>query len=416
MQEIPYTFMSANRLPKLPTLEALPPDLAGKRVLVRIDLNDGGHTPTAVQHRMLATLPTLQHLLSRGARVVLLTHRGRPQGRVVPQLSTAPLADELSKLLGQSVEFIPDCIGRIAQTAVQALVPGQVIMLENTRFHLGEQLNQAPFAAQLAELGDLLVNEAFACAHRTQASTNGLAALLPTVLGYQFVQELKWLSNWQQAPQPRALLVGGNAVLPKLELLQRSLGQTQIMLLGGVVGQTFLAAKDLHLRQSLIEFGAVEGAREFLAEAGVLGCRVHLPRDLAVANQTTPGLCAGIRAPHLLEEGEVAQDLGSTTLATWQRVLSDTPSVVWFGSLGVWQQKEFRAGTLELAKVLLAKQRRRPSTFTLLGGNGLLQALNAEGLLEPLVAAGIAVSTGGGALQQALCGHPLPGVQALAKA
>ncbi len=408
MQEIPSTLFKG--------LSALPTPLHGKRVLLRIDCNDGGTSISSMQHRVQAVLPTLQWLLERGARVAILSHRGRPQGRPKPELSTAPLAVALAELLGQPVPFVPDCLGRIAQTAVAELAPGQVVMLENTRFHLGEQLNQQPFAAQLATLGDYLVNDAFACAHRTQASTHGLAALLPTFLGLQFVQELQWLENWAKAAHPKALLVGGNAVVPKLELLQRSLGKVQIMLLGGVVGQTFLAAKDLHLRQSLIEFGAVEGAREFMAEAGVLGCRVHLPRDVAVAKQSLPGLKLITRAPHQLAADEVAQDLGPLTLETWQKVLEQAPSVVWFGSLGVWQHPEFRLATMQLANMLLARQQRQPRAFTLLGGNGLLQALAAENLLTPLAAAGVAISTGGGALQQALCGHSLPAVQAVIRA
>lgn len=408
--------MQAIPLAQLPTLEHL--DVRGKRVLLRVDFNDGGagEGASAIPHRLEASLPTLQWLLEHGARVGILTHRGRPQGRVVPSLSTASLATALTALVARPVGFVPDCVGRIAQQALTELAPGDAVMLENTRFHLGEQLNQAPFAAQLAQVGELLVNDAFACAHRTQASTNGLAALLPSVLGRQFVQELRWLEHWRTAPAPRALLVGGNAVLPKLELMQHCLSgptKAEVLLLAGVVGQTFLAAKDLHLRQSLIEFGAVESARSLLAEAGVLGCRVHLPRDFVVADRATPGLVAGVRKPHQLETNETAQDLGPQTVAVWEKILQETPSVLWFGSVGVWQQPAFRAGLESLAKALLARQRRQPG-MVLLAGNGLLQALTVSGLASPLAAAGIALSTGGGALQQALTGHPLPGVQAVA--
>lgn len=416
---VPRNKMQAIPLAQLPMLERL--DVRGKRVLLRVDFNDGGaaEVAKAIPHRLEASLPTLQWLLEQGARVGILTHRGRPQGRVVPTLSTAPLAEALGQLLGRTITFVPDCIGRMAQQAMAELPPGEVVMLENTRFHLGEQLNQAPFAAQLAQLGEVLVNDAFACAHRAQASTNGLAALLPTALGRQFVQELRWLEQWRTAPAPRALLVGGNAVLPKLELLQHCLSgpaMADVMLLGGVVGQTFLAAKDLPLRQSLVEFGAVENARNLMAEAGVLGCRVHLPRDFVVADRETPGLIAGIRKPHGLEVNETAQDLGPQTLEIWVKILQESPSVLWFGSIGVWQQSAFRAGMETLAKALLARQRRSEPGLVLLAGNGVLQALAATGLSSQLAAAGVALSTGGGALQQALTGHTLPGVQAVLKA
>lgn len=212
--------MQAIPLTKLPTLESLP--LQGKRVLLRLDLNDGGvaYSTQAMPYRLQASLPTLEYLLAQGARVAILTHRGRPQGKVVPELSNQALLPALQAAVGQPVEFIPDCIGRMAQQAMAHLPPGKVLLLENTRFHLAEQLNQQPFATALAQLGDILVNEAFASAHRIQASTNALAALLPTLFGRQFMRELWWLEQWKSSPSPRAVLVGGHAVLPKLELLQ----------------------------------------------------------------------------------------------------------------------------------------------------------------------------------------------------
>ncbi len=404
--------LALHRLPRLPTLA-----VRGKRVLLRVDFNDGGQGgPQAVRYRMEATLPTLLWLLEQGARVGVLNHRGRPQGRVVPELSNAPLASALADMLGQPVEFIPDCIGRMAQIAMQALPPGRVVMLENTRFHMGEQLNQQPFAVQLAQLGDVLVNEAFACAHRTQASTTMLAGLLPTALGLQFVHELQQLERWKNAVRPRVMVLGGNAVLDKLELLQRTLTspatKVDLLLLAGVVGQTFLAAKDLNLQHSLIEFDAVDLARNVLAEAGVLGCRVHLPRDFAVARRAVPGLLAGHRKPHGMEADDMAQDLGPQTLEVWQKIVQESPSVLWFGSVGHWQHRAFRAGLRSLAAALQARTT-PPGGLAIVAGNGLLQSLAAEDLLAPLRQAGVMISTGGGALQQILSGHPLPAVQAV---
>lgn len=400
--------MQANPLPALQILAA--DFVRNKRILLRVDYNDGQtqNFNAALEHRIKSSLPTLRALISAGARVGILTHRGRPQGKVVPALSTLPLADTLAKLLGQQVAFVPDCIGRIAQTAMAELAPGQVVMFENTRFHLGEQLNQMRFAEELATLGDALVIEAFASAHRRQASTHTLNALLPYGYGTQYLKEISWLRQWQEANN-RMMLIGGAQVLPKLELLHRCIATTQVMMLGGVIGQTMLAAKDLNLQESAVEFGAIEASRNLLAEAGVLGCRIHLPRDM-VAN-TIEGHIT-VRRPHQLKPGEMAQDLGPLTLETWVRVIQEPRALIWFGSVGAWENNAFRNATRTLAEALLMRHMTAPRALTLVGGNGLLQALGELGMLPELQTAGIHLSTGGGALQHALGGTIIAGLDA----
>ena len=408
--------MQAKSVHPLPNLSAL--SLRNARVLLRVDYNFGsGGTPEGtVAYRMLASLPTLRALLETGARVGILTHRGRPQGRVVPSLSTEPLVPTLSQMLGKRVGFVPDCIGRVAEQAMERLPPGEVVLLENTRFHLGEQLNQLPFAQALARCGDALVNDAFASAHRTQASTNALAGLLPAALGVQFFRELETIETWAANKGERILLLGGQTVLNKMDLLQTLLGKVQVMCMGGVMGNTFLAAKDIDLAHSSVDFGAIAQCRNFLAEAGVLGCRIHLPRDVAVAEKIKPADLVATRRPHELQPGETAQDLGPQTISVWQKVITEAPSLVWLGALGCHEHKTFRVATRTMAETLLHRQRTNRKAFALLGGNGLLQALESDNMLHPLLEAGVHLSTGGSSLQQALAGRPLPGVQAVRNA
>ncbi len=405
--------MQAKSTPPLPNLSAL--NVRNGRILLRVDYNFGsGGTPSgSVAYRMLASIPTLRALLEAGARVGILTHRGRPQGRVVPSLSTEPLVPALSQMLGKRVGFVPDCIGRVAEQAMERLPPGEAVLMENTRFHLGEQLNQLPFAQALARCADGLVNDAFASAHRTQASTNALAGLLPAALGLHFLRELDTLDSWAAGKSERILLIGGQTVLNKMELLHTLLGQMQVMCMGGVMGNTFLAAKDMNLAFSNVDFGAIAQCRNFLAEAGVLGCRIHLPRDVAVAEKVNPSELIATRRPHELQGGEAAQDLGPLTIGVWQKVITEAPSLVWLGALGCHEHKTFRVATRTLAEAVLHRQRTNRKAFALLGGNGLLQALEADNLLHPLLEAGVHLSTGGSSLQQALAGRPLPGVQAV---
>lgn len=393
--------------PTLPMLDGV--DVRGKRVLVRVDYNIERLADGSLRddYRILASLPTLKRLLLEGARVAVLTHWGRPGGRVVPELSTKPLAALLSELLGQPVEHVPDCVGRMAQSALDALPPGQILMLENTRFHLGEQLNQAPFVQELAKLADVFVNDAFATAHRAHASTSGVAAAMPiSVVGDLMVQEMAWVRRiLSPHSKPLKLVLGGSDVEAKLDLLRCLLGHASTVMLGGAVANTFMAARDLGLGQSVLSPSHVDAARELLTEAGVVGCRLHLPQDVWVqdaADTTQPATC---KPAHLIGRNETVVDIGSHTLETWQRLIQGSGTTLFVGSLGVTENAEGRRGSLGILQTLAAH-----SGFSVVGGAGMLPLVQEGGFADTLPA----VSTGGAALVDALCDKPLPCLQVLA--
>jgi len=381
----------------LPTLNGL--DLRGKRVLLRVDLNvlrDEAGIPLDT-FRISAILPTLKRLLRDGARVGILTHWGRPGGRVVPALSTQPLAELLSELLGQSVPHVPDCIGRVAENAMNSLEPGHVVMLENVRFHLGEQLNQSVFVEQLCRLADVFVNDAFATAHRAHASTSGLMAAMPqAVVGELMLQEL---DNMRMLGMPMGkgslLILGGSGVEEKLDLLRHMLGHVDVIMLGGTLANTFLAARDLGMGRSSLAPTHVDKARELLTEAGVVGCRLHLPQDVWVkgADGAKPV------ATHLIGSNESVVDIGPNTLEMWTKIARSASKVLMLGSLGVVEHDEGQRATRGLLKALDGH-----SDFSLVGGEALLPLIAQEGLTTKLRA----ITTGSAALVHGLAGKPYP--------
>lgn len=391
---------------QLPTLDGL--DVQGKRVLLRVDYNIPALPDGSLHddYRIASSVATIKRLLLGGARVGILTHRGRPGGRVVPELSTKPLAEMLSSLLGQQVVHVPDCVGRIAEQAMAELPPGQAVMFENVRYHLGEQLNQNGFVKELARLGDIFVNDAFATAHRAHASTSGLAGYMDTsVVGDLMIREMEWLRRVARADaRPILLILGGNQVEPKIELLQHLLTKVDTVMLGGALANTFMAARDLGMGQSMLDPTYVDLARDILTEAGVVGCRLHLPQDVWVQDANNPWKPAEVRASHSIGSQESVVDIGPQTLATWQRLIEDAGTTMLLGCVGVAETEEGRDGTVGLVTTL-AKQR----TFSLVGGNGLLPILQQTGLREQLPA----LSTGGAALVEGLMGRPLPCLEVL---
>lgn len=404
--------MSATAAPlstsNLPTLDGL--DVRGKRVLIRVDYNIASK-PDGTLHddyRIASTVPTIKRLLRDGARLGILTHRGRPGGRVMPELSTKPLAALLSSLLGQEVAHVPDCVGRVAEQAMAELAPGQAIMFENLRYHLGEQMNQQSFIKELAVLGDIFVNEAYATAHRPHASTSGLAHAMETsVIGELMVQELAWLRKIAGEPaRPVVLVLGGNHVEPKIELLRRMLTRVDTVMLGGAVANTFMAARDLGMGQSMLDPSFVDMARDLLTEAGVVGCRLHLPQDVWVHDANMPERPAETRPCYAIGAQETVVDIGPQTLKTWQRLIEGAGTVVFLGSIGVAEHMEGRSGTLGLMGTLVNQR-----GFQLVGGNGLLGVLHESGLRDRLAA----LSTGGAALVNGLLGKPFPCIEALRK-
>ena len=390
----------------LPSLDGL--EVSGKRVLLRVDYNISTMADGSLEddHRIASTLPTIKRLLRGGARLGILTHRGRPGGRAVAELSTKPLAKLLGDMVGQDVAHVPDCIGRMAQQAMMELAPGQALMFENVRYHLGEQLNQQPFVNELAKLGDIFVNDAFATAHRAHASTSGLAAAMPvSVLGDLMLRELWWLNRVANSPpKPIVLVLGGQSVEPKMELLKRMLGHADTVMLGGAVANTFMAARDLGLGQSVLDPIFVDSARDTLTEAGVVGCRLHLPQDAWVRDSSQPAKGTDIKPTHHIAAQETIMDIGPTTLRTWQRLIEGAGSVLFLGSVGVTETADGQRSTLGLLQTVAGQR-----GFCLVGGNGLMPVLRESGLKDRLEC----LSTGGASLVNGLLGKPFPCIEVL---
>jgi phosphoglycerate kinase len=390
-------------------------DLKGRAVLMRVDFNIAPTQVTpnnphglADDYRLRAHLPGIKEVLAKGARLALLSHRGRPQGQVAPVLSTLPLAKALTGLLGQTVQHVPDCIGRVAEQAIKRLEPGQVLMLENTRFHIGETLNDHTFVRQLANLGEVFINDAFATAHRAHGSVTGLTARLPSYLGPLMLKELDWLRTLTINPKrPLVAVVGGADVAGKLELVRHLLTKVDVLMLAGGIAHTFLASRDYGLGQSVLDPASVAPARDVFTEAGVVGCRLLLPQDVQALPQRQPGTNA---QPHRtcaiteLQGHESAMDIGPTTIKTWQKVMADAGSIVWLGALGAVEHPPFHEGTLAIARAVQSSP-----AFSVVAGDALTRILTAHNLREGIPH----LSSGPAALHNALCGTPLPALQVL---
>jgi phosphoglycerate kinase len=301
------------------------------------------------------------------------------------------------------VAWVPDCVGRVAQQAMDTLAPGEICLLENTRFHAGESLNQQPFVQAMAQLADVFLFDAWATAHRAHASTSGLAGAMRHVgLGPLVLQELGWLRMLQDAAAPPlTVLLGGAQLGPKLAMLHNLLPRVGTLMIGGTLAHTLLAAKDLPVAQQLVEPALIEAARTLLTEAGVMGVRLLLPQDVQV--RTFSGASA-TRSLEDLQQDEAIGDLGPVTLTVWDKVIRRAEQLVWLGSPGQWEEPAFTSSTHTLVASALAT----PGTFQLLAGDGLLRALQHLGQRSAILANGAHLSTGGGALLAALSGQSLP--------
>jgi phosphoglycerate kinase len=387
-------------------------DVAGKRVLVRADLNvpiqDGRVTDTTRIDRLR---PTVAELAGKGARVILLSHFGRPKGHD-PTESLGPLAPVIADRLGLPVAFAGDCVGPTAEDAVAALVDGQVLLLENLRFHKGEENNDPEFAAGLAKLGDLYVDDAFSAAHRAHASISGIPALLPAYAGRGMEAELKALDQALGNPaHPVAALVGGAKISTKLDLLFNLVGRVDLLILGGGMANTFLAARGVAVGKSLAEMNMLDQARAIEAKASESGCRLVLPVDALVAEKFGPGQTADIVAIDAVPADRMILDIGPASVAHIREKLADCKTIVWNGPMGAFEIPPFDSGTVGVAKAVAALT--LDGTLVSIGGGGdTVAALASAGVEGEFTY----ISTAGGAFLEWMEGKELPGVTPLTQA
>lgn len=390
------------------TLDGL--DVAGKRVLLRADLNvpvrDGRATDTARLERLC---PTIRELAGKGARVILCSHFGRPKGRHVPEMSLQPVADALSEVLGQPVRFAEDCVGLAAQQAATQIANGEVLVLENTRFHPGEEKNDPAFALQLASLADIYVNDAFSAAHRAHASTEAIAHLLPAYAGRLMQAELAALDAALGAPvYPVMAIVGGAKISTKLALLGNLITRVDTLAIGGAMANTFLAAQGFGVGLSLQEPQLHDAARGILAKAAARGRCILLPQDVVVAGELKPGVDAKTVAASAVPQDAMILDVGGITTRAWADRLWVVRTLVWNGPIGAFEIPPFDAGTMGIARVA-AEATAAGRLTSVAGGGDTVAALRHAGVADRLSY----ISTAGGAFLEWLEGKILPGVAAL---
>jgi phosphoglycerate kinase len=385
-------------------------DVRGKRVLERVDFNvpedDSGHITDDT--RIRASLPTIQYLLDHGASVVLMSHLGRPKGKVDEKYTLRTVAQRLSELLGRPVQFAPDCVGPEVSALVHALQPDQIALLENLRFHPEEEANDGEFARLLSQLGDVYVNDAFGTAHRAHASTEGVAHYLPAVAGLLMEKELDFLGDTLENPRrPFVAIAGGAKVSDKIAVLDRLIDAADAILIGGGMANTFFRANGLLVGDSLVEEEKLDEARRLMAKAEASRKRLVLPVDVVVADRFAADADHVLTTPDHVPESWRILDVGPQTLVAFGDVLSDAQTIFWNGTLGVAEFPVFAQGTNALIGQLV--ERTEQGATTVIGGGDSAAAVEAAGAADRVTH----VSTGGGASLEFLEGRVLPGVAAL---
>jgi len=385
-------------------------DVAGKRVLLRADLNvpvrDGRITDLTRIERLS---PTIRELAGKGAKVIVCSHFDRPKGKRVPAMSLAPMAAALGEVLGQRVRFAEDCVGVAAQQAVERMAPGDVLVLENTSYHAEEEKNDPGFAAELAKLADIYVNDAFSAAHRAHASTEGVAHLLPAYAGRLMQAELEALDAALGNPaRPAAAIVGGAKVSTKLELLGNLLSRVDVLVIGGAMANTFLAAQGVAVGKSLQEAELHDTARSILAQAKAGRCEIVLPQDAVVATDLKPNVPTRTVAIADVPADAMILDVGPATVADLIGRLAALRTLVWNGPLGAFETPPFDAATTAFARAVAAATQ-SGTLRSVAGGGDTVSALRHAGVLDQISY----VSTAGGAFLEWLEGKTLPGVAAL---
>ena len=378
-------------------------NIKGKRVLMRVDFNvpmaDGKVTD---DKRIKASLPTIQYVLDQGASLILMSHLGRPKGGPDPEFSLKAASEVLSSLLGKPVKMAPDCVGPEVEKMAKALKPGEVLMLENTRFHAGEEKNDLELAKQMASLGEVYVNDAFGSAHRAHSSTEGVARFLPAVSGFLMEQELEYLGRAVSNPEhPYVAILGGAKISDKILVVETLLSKCDKLIIGGGMANTFLAAKGYAMQDSLVEAGSIDTAKSILSKAGN---KLLLPIDAVVADKFDANANSKVVDADKVPAGWRVMDIGPKSLEAFKAALTGAKLIVWNGPMGVFEMPKFAEGTFAVAKLLAVS-----GATTVIGGGDSASAVKKAGVAKQMTH----VSTGGGASLEFLEGKELPGVAAL---
>lgn len=378
-------------------------DLKGKRVLMRVDFNvpmaDGKVTD---DKRIKASLPTIQYVLDQGASLMLMSHLGRPKGGPDPEFSLKAASEVLASLLGKPVKMAPDCVGPEVEKMAKALKPGEVLMLENTRFHAGEEKNDLELAKQMASLGDVYVNDAFGSAHRAHSSTEGVARFLPAVSGFLMEQELEYLGRAVSNPEhPFVAILGGAKISDKILVVETLLSKCDKLIIGGGMANTFLAAKGYAMQDSLVEAGSIDTAKSILSKAGN---KLLLPVDAVIADKFDAEANSKVVDVDKVPAGWRIMDIGPKSIEAFKAALNGAKLIVWNGPMGVFEMPKFAEGTFAIAKMLATS-----GATTVIGGGDSASAVKKAGVAKQMTH----VSTGGGASLEFLEGKELPGVAAL---
>ncbi|MFZ5908436.1 MAG: phosphoglycerate kinase [Chloroflexota bacterium] len=383
-------------------------DVKGKRVLVRVDYNVPLSSSSTAgltvgdDTRIRAAMPTLDYLLAQGAALILCSHLGRPKGGPEPKYSLQPVASHLSALMKKPVLFADDCIGPQAESAAKALTPGEVLLLENTRFHPEEEKNNPEMAKKLAALADVYVNDAFGSAHRAHASTEGVAKFLPAVAGFLLEKEIKYLGQAVANPEkPFVAILGGAKISDKIGVIKNLLAKADSILIGGGMANTFFKAQGYPVGDSLVEDEALDTAREILAQAGA---KFRLPVDVVIADKFEAEATHKTMAVGPIPDGWRILDIGPETMAHYAAVVKAAKTVVWNGPMGVFEFPAFAKGTFAIAQAAAGS-----GAVTIVGGGESVAAVQQSGLADKITH----ISTGGGASLEMLEGLVLPGVAAL---